>query len=169
MGLLGRIFQDLLEFSARFGLTMRDDPRKVIDLAARTWGEQGGWGAVSIELIEQGDPDALPAVSAVLKNAGAQAVSLTVPGWLFFFHAEVTEPDGSQVPLSPFGAQLLKPERRTERIEVALAPGTGTEARIPVGQLFGLRAAAARKERYGVVVSCELEGGAVVRSNRILV
>ncbi len=160
------IFRSVMEFSARFGLTMRDDPVKVIDLAARTWGEPVEWAALSAELIPQSDRDALPSVSVVLRNIGMGPVSLTVPGWLFFLSAEVAGPDGS-VALSPFGAQLLKPERRTERIEVTLQAGTGTEARVPVGQLFGLRAAAERKARYRVVVRCELPSGAVVRSNEI--
>ena len=162
------VFDGFMDFMARLGLSMRDDPVRVIDLAARTWGTTVDWAAVSIELIEQSDSEALPSVSAVLRNSGKVPVDLVVPGWLFFFSATVVGPDGP-VDLGPFGEQLLRPERRTERIEVHLQPGTGTEARIPIGQLFGLRAVASRRERYRVSVTCELPGGALVRSNEISV
>jgi len=163
------IFTKVYDFMCQFGLAMRDDPPRVIDMEARIWGKPAGWAALSVELIGQTDQDALPAVSAVIRNVGTAPVELTVPGWLFFFTAHVSEPDGTPVALSPFGSQLLKPERMTERIEVSLPPGAGSEARLPVGQLFGLRAAGARRERYRVAATCQLPDGTVVRSNEILV
>ena len=54
--------------------------------------------------------------------------------------------------MSSFGRELLKPARRTERLEIALAPGEFTETQIPIGPMFSL----SNKLKYKVRASCEL-------------
>jgi hypothetical protein len=154
-----RQFFDLL---AKMGLSMRDDPKRVIDVAARQWGEPVDGLALSLEpVLLREDRQVMSNLSVVLRNAGQETKSLEVPGWLFFLLVELTAPDGRAVPLSPFGAELLKPSRRTERIAVNLAPGGMVETQIPIGSIFEMRASG----EYRASVSCELPGGAALRSN----
>lgn len=148
------------------GLSVRDDPKKVIDPATRQWGMPVNSFALSIEpVLLREDRTVMSNLSVVLRNVGDTAQSLAVPGWLFYFHVEMTGPDRSQVPVSPFGGELLKPSRRTERIDLTLAPGALTETQIPVGSIFEMSA----KGEYRIEAWCELPGGARLSSNRISV
>jgi hypothetical protein len=139
-----------LDFLAKMGLTVRDDPPKVIDVGARVWGEVVDDFALSIEQI----PDSL---SVVLRNIGASPRTLAIPGWLAFFKIEIG------APLTPFGRELLKPERQTERINRTVGPGELVETQIPIGSLFVLKQAAA----YRTQVSCTLPDGQALLSNTI--
>ena len=148
------------------GLSVRDDPKRVVDPETRHWGTPVDGFALSIEsVLLREDRSVMSNLSVVLRNVSDATNSLVVPGWLFFFHVEMTGPDGLPVPVSPFGGELLKPSRRTERIEVTLAPGALTETQIPVGSLFEMRS----KGEYGIQVWCELPGQARLHSNRISV
>ncbi len=144
-----------LDFLANMGLTVRDDPPKVIDVAARTWGRPVDDFALSIEQLPQDDPQTPPTLSVVIRNVSANAQTLTVPGWLHFYRIEI------DAELSPFGRQLLKPERATERITITLKPGEPSETQVPVGAMFSLR----RGVSYPASVSCTLPNGAVLTSN----
>jgi hypothetical protein len=151
---------------AKMGLSMRDDPKRVIDPGARQWGAPAEGLALSIEsVLLREDRSVMSNLSVVLRNVGTETKSLVVPGWLFFFQVELTGPDGNATPLSPFGNELLKPSRRTDSIAVTLAPGELTETQIPIGSIFEMRA----RGDYGVAAWCELPGGAVLHSNPIAI
>lgn len=159
-------FRSFFDFLARMGLSVRDDPKRVIDVAARQWGPVVDGLALSIEsVLLREDRSVMSNLSVVLRNAGDEPKSLVVPGWLFFFHVELTGPEGQPAPMSPFGKELLKPSRRTERIEVTLAPGGITETQIPIGSIFDMRA----QGEYRVAAWCELPGGAKLNSNTIVI
>ncbi len=136
------------------GLVIRDDPPKVIDLAGREWGEPVDGLALSIRALPKEDPRQPAVLSVVIRNAGPAPKSFTAPGWMFFYRAE-------GLPLSAYGAQLLKPERRTEKIEVTLGPGEARETDLPVGALYEMR----RAGDYPMRVSCELPDGQALRAN----
>ncbi len=133
------------------GLTVRDDPPRVIDPAARAWGAAADGFALSIDPT----PDGL---SIVLRNVGTAPRTLVVPGWLAFYRIEIDAPP------TPFLRELLKPERRTERVTVTLAPGELTETQAPLGSLFALK----ENKEYRVRVSCTLPDDATVVSNTIM-
>jgi hypothetical protein len=159
-------FRNFFDFLARMGLSVRDDPKRVIDPANRQWGPPIGGLALSLEsVLLREDRSVMSNLSVVLRNVSDATKSLVVPGWLFFFHVEMTGPDGLPVAVSPFGGELLKPSRRTERLEVTLAPGALTETQIPAGSLFEMGA----KGEYGIEVWCELPDGVKLHSNRISV
>lgn len=147
------------------GLTMRDDPPKVVDVANREWGAPKAGFALSVQQEAAQDPSALPALSVALRNVSGEPKKTVVPGWLFFYSIEITGPDGTPVPMSPFGRQLLKPERKTERVDVVLSPGEATEARIPIGSIFSMSA----KGTYRVRANCVLPSGDALESNAITV
>jgi hypothetical protein len=146
------------------GLSVRDDPPKIIDPHARTWGELRSGYALSIEeehnKYEEGG---LPILSVCIWNRDSNPRTLFVPGWIFYFRYHVRTVDGMNVPMSAFGGQLLRPERRTESLNVAVASGALVEARIPIGSIFGIQ----NSGRYLVRVSCEPEPGLVLDSNEI--
>ena len=139
------------------GLMVRDDPPKVIDVAARTWGEPAEGFSLSIEQVPQDDPSAPPSLSVVLRNLSSEAKTFTIPGWLHFYRYDVT------AELSPFGRQLLKPERATERLSVTFKPGEPIDTHVPIGSIFNMR----QKGDYRTRVSCTLPSGATVLSNTI--
>ncbi len=148
---------------AKMGLSVRDDPPKVVDLTIRSWGEIEGGLVLSIADIARDDSEALPRISVLVRNVSQERQDFVAPGWLFFFQVDVRLPDGAAQPLGPFGRGLLSPERRTERIPVSLAPGEFYEMEIPIGSLFNLRA----NGRYDVTVSAEPVDGVRLLSNRI--
>jgi len=135
---------------AKMGLSVRDDPPRVIDIAARQWGEVVDGFALSIEQIPRE-----ATLSVVLRNVGTQPRTLVIPGWLGFFKVE-TEAQPTR-----FGLELMKPERQTERINSNIGPGGLAEAQIPVASLFALQPG----NSYPVRVSCTLPGGKILLSN----
>ena len=124
-GGLGRFYN----FLANMGLVLRDDPPKVIDMTGRQWGQSVDGLALSVREIPQEDPAQQTVLSVVIRNEGPEPKTLIVPGWLFFYELQL------DAPLTAYGSQLLKPERRTERMEVTLAAGqakeTGSASREP--------------------------------------
>jgi hypothetical protein len=95
----------------------------------------------------------------VIRNAGTEPKTLIVPGWLFFYKVEI------ETPLTAYGSQLLKPERKTERMEVTLGAGDAKETDIPVGVLYDMRPAG----EYRIRVSCRLPDSGLLTSNEIVV
>ncbi len=149
---------------AKMGLGVKDDPKKVVDVAGRTWGEPAGDLALSVLLKVKEDPDELSAVSAAIQNRGTVPQRLPTSGWLHFFQVSVIDNAGAAAPLTSYGRELLKPERRQTLPDIVLAPGEAIEADIPVGSIYQMR-----KGEYSLQVSCELPGGGRVVSNEIRV
>lgn len=150
---------------AKLGLSVRDDPKKVVDVAGRSWGEPVNGLALSVLLTPKQDEDELIAVSVAIHNRSPQTQRLTTRGWLNFFHVSVTGPDGAVIALTPYGRELMKPERQPAASEVTLAPGEAMEADIPIGALFDMRSQLSNG-RYRVQATCEANGG-IVASNEI--
>ena len=148
---------------AKMGLSVRDDPPKVVDLTVREWGPEQAGLAVSVADIPREDPDSLPRISVLIRNVGQERTRFEVPGWQFFYDVDVRLPDGSRMGLSPFGREMLKPERRVESIAADLGPGEFVETEIPIGSFFNLRA----RGRYVVSASCEPMPGVTLQSNEI--
>ncbi|MDE3197730.1 MAG: hypothetical protein KGN84_15380, partial [Acidobacteriota bacterium] len=124
---------------AKMGLTMKDDPVRVIDPASRVWGESAGGFALSIEPVYlPEDRSVVSNLSVVIRNVSGEAKSLKIPGWLHFYNVELN------ASMSAFGRELMKPERRGAITEAALAPGALSETQIPVGSIFMMR----RGDRY---------------------
>ena len=122
------------------GLVVHDEPMKVIGAEGREWGPPAHGLALSIQALHASDPEQLPEITAVIVNRSDGPQTLTVPGWLFYFDYEVESSPGVRVELSGFGRQLLRPERKTERLEIVLTAGGHAATEIPIGSLFGLRA-----------------------------
>jgi hypothetical protein len=139
------------------GLILRDDRPRVIDITGRQWGESAAGLALSIREATKEDPQHLPVLSVVLRNTGPGRRTLIVPGWLFFYQIEIN------APLTGYGRELLKPERRAEKQDVALGPGDATEADLPIGLLYEMPPPGT----YRVRLSCSLPDGPVLRSNEI--
>lgn len=146
------------DFLAKMGIMVRDDPPKVIDVAARSWGDPVDGFVLSIEQIAH-DENAPPTLSVVLRNVSPAAQTLAIPGWLHYYHFDMT------APLSPFGRELLKPERSTERLTVTLQPGEPVDTQVPIGSIFSMK----QKGEYRTRVSCALPTGATLLSNTIAI
>lgn len=131
------------------GLSVKDDPRKVVDVAGRTWGEPVDGLALSALLKPKEDPDELPSVSVAIHNRGTQPRRLQMRGWLNFYEVSVLNSEGVQAVLTSFGAELRKPERLPVPSEVMLPSGEATEADIPIASIFAMP-----RGRYRVRVSC---------------
>lgn len=155
-----RAFFDLL---AKMGLSVRDDPPKVIDLSLYTFGEPLDGLVLAVRQIPRADREAVPTVSLVLRNASETEKIFVVLGWLGFYRLHVHLPDGSPVSLTPFGRALAKPGRQQERLRVVLAPGAFHETEIPLGSIFSMRA----RTSYTVSATCSPSEGAPLESNRI--
>ena len=141
------------------GLVLRDDPPKVIEMTGREWGETVNGLALSIREIPKEDPRQQTVLSVVIRNAATEPKTLIVPGWLFFYEIEI------DAPLTAYGSQLLRPERKTERMEVRLGPGDAKETDIPVGVLYDMRPGG----EYRMTVACRLPDSSLLTSNEIVV
>lgn len=155
-------FERFYNFLANLGLVLRDDPPKVVDLTGREWGETVNGIALSIRQIPKHDPAEQAVLSAVIRNAGADRKTFIVPGWLFFFEAEVTSSEGLEVPRTFYGNQLQNTKGKTERLQASLAAGEAKETDLPLGAIYALRSGS----NYRVRVRCRLDAG-VIASNEI--
>jgi hypothetical protein len=156
-----RIVNNFLTFLAKMGLTVRDDPKKVVDVAGRTWGEPVDGIALSTQLKPREDPDELPTVSVAIRNAGAARRTLRTRGWLQYFQLSVRDSSGADAAFTPYGNQLMKPENAPPPAEIELEPGEATEADIPIGSIYRM------KGTYRVQASCATPEGGRVVSNEI--
>jgi hypothetical protein len=152
-------FTGFMDFVGKMGLTLKADPPRTIPVEGREWGEEVEGIRLSLQETPLEDSDQLPAVSVVMKNAGMESRSLTIPGWMFFYTVETT------APLSAFGRQLLKPENRREQLRIVMQPGDATATDVPVGSMYDMQP----KGSYPVQVTCQLPDGARVRSNSIVI
>jgi len=151
-------FTRFINFLAKMGLIVRADPARQIHTEGLQWGEAVDGMMLSIREIPKEDPDQLPAISAVMKNTGTKTYNLTIPGWMFFYRVETT------APLSAFGRQLLRPENRKEKMDIVVGPGDATRTDVPVGSMYEMR-----RGDYPVELTCTLQDGTVLRSNRIVI
>ncbi|HEY4089523.1 MAG TPA: hypothetical protein VGM43_26535 [Bryobacteraceae bacterium] len=143
------------------GLTVRDDPKKVVDVAGRTWGQPVDDIALSMQLRAKEDPEELPSVSVAVRNVGETRRTLRTRGWLEFLNVTVRDSSGRDAELTSYGREVTKPEHAKPAAEVELAPGEATEADIPIGSIYRM------KGTYRVQASCAtVEGGRSV-SNEI--
>lgn len=140
------------------GLVIRDDPPKVIDMSGREWGEPVDGLALSIRELEREDPRQVAGISVVMKNGGSIPKRLYVPPWIFFYELEGLE-------LTPYGRQLMDPNRKAKPTEVSLGAGDAIETDLPIATIYNMRAAGDYKLR----VSCRLPDQSVLRSNEIVI
>ena len=159
------LIRGALDWFAKLGLTVRDDAPKTVDIEGREWGEPVGGFALSIQQIRKEDPEQLPAISAAIRNVSAERRRLEIPGWLAFYSFEITDPAGGPVRPTPFGRELLKPERHHGRIVLYLARGQAVETDVPIGSIFDMRA----RGEYSVRVSASFPEGGLASSNRVLI
>jgi hypothetical protein len=152
-------FTRVFNLLANMGLILRDDPPKVIDMTGREFGEAVNGLELSIREFPKEDASEHAVLSVVIRNREREKKVFTVPGWLFFYEVQI------DAPLSGYGDQVLKPERKTERFEVTLAANEAKETDVPLGLLYDLRAGG----DYRVRVSARLADGAVLTSNEIVV
>jgi len=146
------------------GRSVRDDPKKAVYVAGREWGEPVKGLALSVLLKSRLHDDELPTICVAIHNRSAETQHLTTRGWLSYFHIAVTGPDGVAVGMTPYGRELMKPERMPLASEVALTPGEAVEADIPIGSIFDMR-----RGQFRVAASCDVPGGGTIRSNEIQV
>jgi hypothetical protein len=152
-------FTRVFNLLANMGLILRDDPPKVIDMKGREFGAAVDGLELSIREFPKEDPREQPVLSVVIRNREREKKIFTVPGWLFFYEVQI------DAPLSGYGDQVLKPERKTERFEITLAANEAKETDVPLGLLYELRAGG----EYRARVSARLADGAVLTSNEIVV
>jgi|SwirhisoilCB2_FD_contig_31_17152693_length_596_multi_4_in_0_out_0_1 hypothetical protein len=143
------------------GLTVRDDPKKVVDVAGRTWGQPVDDIALSMQLKPKEDPDELPAISVAIRNAGAMRRTLRTRGWLEFLNVTVRDSSGRDAELTSYGREVMKPEHAQAPTEVELEPGEAVEADIPIGSIYRM------KGTYRVQASCSTPEGGRPVSNEI--
>jgi hypothetical protein len=159
------LIRGALDWFAKLGLTVRDDPPRTVNIAGREWGEPVRGFALSIQQIRKEDPEQLPAISAAIRNVSGERRRLEIPGWLAFYSVEITGRDGRPAGPTAFGRELLKPERHHGRIVLDLAPGQAVETDVPIGSIFDMRATG----EYRVRVSASLPEDGVVLSNPIVI
>jgi hypothetical protein len=141
-------------FLAKMGLVLRDDPRKVVDLTGRDWGEPADGLALSIRELPREDHRQVAGISVVMKNLGTDPRTLTVPPWIFFYRIEGLE-------LTPYGRQLMIPDQKRRTEGLTLGPGEAKETDLPISKIYNLR------ERFRV--TCQLPDGTILRSNEITI
>ncbi len=152
-------FTRVFNLLANMGLILRDDPPKVIDMTGREFGAAVNGLELSIREFPKQDPAERAVLSVVIRNRESEKKTFMVPGWLFFYEVQI------DAPLSGYGDQVLKPERKTERFDVTLAANEAKETDVPIGLLYELRAGG----DYRVRVSARLADGAVLTSNEVVV
>jgi hypothetical protein len=156
------LIRRFLTFLAKMGLSVRDDPKKEVDIAGRAWGAPVDGLALSILHTPNERSDGLATVSVAIHNRGAAPLRLTTRGWLYFFQVSVVG-GGTAAELTPYGRELMKPERQPAPRVVVLAPGEAVEADIPIGSIYRMLTGT-----YRVRASCEARGGRV-ESNEIVI
>ncbi|MEP6714911.1 MAG: hypothetical protein ABJC09_05015 [Terriglobia bacterium] len=138
-----------LDFLAKMGLSVRDDPPKVLDVASRRWSAPVDGFALSAEPVPSDDPEAVPAISVALRNVGATIARLEIPLWLAFYRIEV-----SGAAPTAYGRALLKSQQQSGRQSITLMPGAAVETHLPVGALYAVRRGAPAE----VWIHCEPQG-----------
>lgn len=155
MAVISRI-RGLFDFLAKMGLTVRDDPPKVIQLEGREWGPEVDGLVLSI----RGNRES---ISAVLRNVSTSDRTLRVPDFASWYRLRVTDADGQAAPQTPFGKELVRPGRTAAVRPLQLTAGEAVEAEIPVASIFRLSAGSA----FEAQASCEVRPGVTLESNRV--
>lgn len=143
--------RSLLDWLARMGLSVRDDPPKIIDLAGRQWGPERDGFALS--LAQRDD-----IVSVILRNVAEAPAAVTAPAFESFFRLNV---EGAK--RTAFGRKLDAAENFNTR-KIQLAPGESVEAELPVETIYRLT----RNFPYSIEAACGLPSGNNLVSNRIV-
>jgi hypothetical protein len=115
----------------------------------RIWGASAGGFALSIAAH---DADSL---SILIKNLSDTELRAQLPGWLHLLQVQITGPDGSSVPLKPYGIQIMKDPRIGTLVERAFGPCKYLATDIPIGALYDMHS----HGTYRVRVSCPVPGG----------
>ena len=140
--MIGRIFRSIYHWMALSGLAMKDDEPLEVRDPDRQWGPP----AAGLMLSAKAKGKRL---SVVIKNAGSEEIRERIPGWLFFYHLEIS----GNPPLTNFGKQALDPKRNDRLTDLVLTPGKAIEAEIPVDSLYNLG-----HQKHRVTVGCEIAG-----------
>jgi hypothetical protein len=148
--MIGRLFRSIYHWMAVSGLMMKDDDPLEVRDPDRQWGAQSGGLMLSAKAKGK-------RLSVVIKNAGPQEIREKIPGWLFFYHLEIS----GNPPLTNFGKQALDPRRNDRQTDLVLTPAKAIEAEIPVDSLYDLG-----ETSHRVTASCEVAGTKLV-SNEV--
>ena len=140
--MIGRFFRGIYHWMALSGLMMKDDEPLEVRDPDRQWGPQVGGLMLSAKAKGR-------RLSVVIKNAGTRDIREKIPGWLFFYHLDIS----GNPPLTNFGKHALDPSRTARQTDLVLTPETAIEAEIPVDSLYDLG-----RISHRVQVSCEIAG-----------
>jgi len=144
--MIRKFFALIYRWAPICGLIMKDDEPLEIRDPDRQWGPPSEGLMLSAKAKGQ-------RLSVVLKNAGADEIRANIPGWLFFYHLDI-----SPLPLlTNFGKQALDPKRNDRRTEVVLTRDKAIEAELPVDSLYDLGGV-----NHRITVSCEIAGRMLV-------
>jgi hypothetical protein len=150
--MIRRIFSGIYHWMALAGLVMKDDDPIEVRDPNREWGPPSG--GLMLSAKANGNR-----VSVLLKNTGTDEIRANIPGWLFFYHLDISP----SPPLTNFGKHALDPKRSDRRTEIVLTPAKAIEAELPVDSLYDLG-----RTSYRITASCEIAGRKLV-SNEVIV
>ncbi len=148
--MIRRFFAWVYYWMAMCGLVMKDDEPIEVRDPDRQWGPSSDGLQLSAKAKGQ-------RLSVVIKNSGTEEIRANIPGWLFFYHLDISPVP----PLTNFGQQALDPRRNDRRTEIVLTPAKAIEAELPVDSLYELGRAT-----YRVTVSCEISARTLI-SNEV--
>lgn len=156
-----RTIEKVMDVLANLGFVMRDTRRDKVGAAHRQWGPEVEGFVLSLHLVEP-----IPTLSVALKNTRPVERRASLPGWLFYYSVHLTTPNGSNAQLTPFGRQILSPERSQQTVEVVFPPGKPVMTEIPIATLYDMRAPG----EYRVFVTCPAPGsGETLTSNELTI
>jgi hypothetical protein len=150
--MIRRFFAWVYHWLAMCGLVMKDDEPLEVRDPNREWGP-------SVDGLQLSAKAKGQRLSVVIRSSGAEEVRANVPGWLFFYHLDITPAPA----LTNFGKQALDARRNDRRTEIVLTPGKAIEAELPVDSLYDLSGG-----RYRVSVWCEIDGRKLVSNDVII-
>ncbi len=148
--MIRRLFAWIYHWGAMCGLIMKDDEPIEVRDPDRKWGPSQDGLLLSAKAKGQ-------RLSVVIKNSGTQEVRANIPGWLFFYHLDISPVP----PLTNFGKQALDPRRNDRRTDIILTPAKAIEAELPVDSLYDLGPGS-----YRIQASCEIAGSKLI-SNEV--
>jgi hypothetical protein len=140
--MIRKVFGTIYRWLAICGLVMKDDEPLDVRDPDRKWGPAVDGLMLSAKARGQ-------RLSVVLKDAGSEEIRANIPGWLFFYHLDISP----AAPLTNFGKQALDPKRNDRRTDIVLTPGNAIEAELTLDSLYDLRGPIRQ-----ITVSCEIAG-----------
>jgi hypothetical protein len=114
----------------------------------RVWGSTVEGFAISLAPLHE------DSISVLIKNGTNVEKRVRIPGWLTYVKVHVTAPDGSEVPLKPYGKQILEAPQTSQPVERDFLPGRYLSTDIPLGALYELNSPGPHR----VTVSCPVPG-----------